>query len=66
MLRVRRFVLALVVLCTTATPLFAGDGKISRASKHVEDLYLVVLDERMISRVHVPEVAQRLTKEHGS
>jgi len=63
---VRRFVLALVMLCTTATPLFAGDGKVSRASKHVGDLYLVVLDGRMISRVQVPEVAQRLTKEHGS
>ena len=49
-----------------AIPLSAGPGRVIRASKHVEDLYLVVLDERMTSRPQVPEVAQRLTREHGA
>lgn len=60
----RKMVLTLVVLATTTLPAFAGNGKIRRAGKHVDGLYLVVLDERMTSRAQVPEVAQRLTNEH--
>jgi Subtilase family len=61
----RRF-FALAVLCTAAMPLFAGNGKITRVPKRVPGLYMVILDERMTSRPQVPEVANRLTREHGA
>lgn len=61
-----RTALALVVLATITMPVFAGNGKIRRAAKRVDGLYLVVLDERMTSRVQVPQVAQRLSNEHGA
>lgn len=61
----RRFVVALVMLATTSLPLFAGNGRIARAAKRVDGLYLVVLDERMTSRAQVPEVANGLIQQHG-
>jgi Subtilase family len=62
----RRTALALVVLATITMPVFAGNGKIRRAAKRVDGLYLVVLDERMTSRAQVPQVAQRLSNDHGA
>jgi serine protease len=54
-----------ILLVALAVPVLGRTGRIVRVPERVDGVYLVVLDETVISKAQVPDLAKALTARHG-